>query len=227
MPQIFTSQIFQSALHKYSLKILILILGSVLCSETAAAKPNGTWLSKPQIWYHTSTDTLDQELAQIRAEQYEVVFLDFRNVTDTIQQQVSQQAREQGLTPVVWIQTPQYRSLTVQQLINEARHGDGIQIDDHFFTHYSLEDFYRLRKQYTKRIYCSIQPFQAKKVPPTGCNELDVQCYVPNTIKDCLKLVDRLQAVASLSSNNTLSYLRQLNGRPFNVFLWPNSDKQY
>jgi hypothetical protein len=205
-----------------SLQLLLIAIGWGLLPSLAEAVPNGTWLSKPQIWYYTSTNTLDQALARIRAQQYRIVFLDYRNVSDADQRQVSQKVRQQGLVPVVWIQTPQYRSLTVPQLVYESRNGDGIQIDDHFFTHYSQADFYALRSQYTKRIYCSIQPFQADKLPPTGCNELDVQCYVPESLKTCLKLVDRLQAVASLSLDDTFRYRQSLEGRPFNVFLWPS-----
>lgn len=204
--------------------VLSTVMGGFLVPQLANAKPHGTWLSKPQIWYYSSTNTLDQALAQIKAQKYKLLFLDYRNVEDAVQQEVSQKAREQGLVPIVWVQTPQYRSLTVQQLVHEARHGDGIQVDDHFFSHYSLEEFYALRSLYTKRIYCSIQPFQAAKVPPTGCNELDVQCYTPASLGRCLKLADRLKAVTSLSSTNTLRYRQRLRGRPFNVFLWPNSN---
>ncbi len=212
-----------AVLRQFSLTLLSMaVLGGGMV-PVAGAIPNGTWLSKPQIWYHSSTNTLDRTLAQIRAQQYKIVFLDYRNVPDAAQRQVSQKVRQQGLMPVVWVQTPQFRSLTVQQLVYEARHGDGIQIDDHFFTHYSHADFYKLRSLYTKRIYCSIQPFQAAKIPPTGCNELDVQCYVPDSLETCLKLVDQLQAVTSLSAEDTFQKRQQLNGRPFNVFLWPNS----
>jgi hypothetical protein len=211
-------------LHQCLLHAFVAAAGLGLTSSVVGAFPNGTWLSKPQILYHSSTNTLDQALAQIKAQQYKVVFLDFRNVTDAVQQQVSQKVRQQGLVPVVWIQTPQYRSLTVQQLVYEARNGDGIQIDDHFFTNYSQTDFYALRSLYTKRIYCSIQPFQAAVLPPTGCNELDIQCYAPKSLKTCLQLVDRLKAVTSLSSADTFKYRQTLNGRPFNVFLWPSSN---
>ncbi|MGB7416888.1 MAG: hypothetical protein WA902_22020, partial [Thermosynechococcaceae cyanobacterium] len=146
-----------ASLTKPSLQLLLVAMGWGLFPSLAKAVPNGTWLSKPQIWYYTSTNTLDQALAGIRAQQYRVVFLDYRNVSDADQRNVSQKVRQQGLVPVVWIQTPQYRSLTVQQLVYESRNGDGIQIDDHFFTHYSQADFYALRSQYTKPIYCSIQ----------------------------------------------------------------------
>lgn len=202
-----------------------LIAASLGTAEVACALPNGTWLSQPQIWFHSSTNTLDQVMQTIRAEQYRVVFLDYRKVSDSVQQQVSQSARRQNLIPVVWVQSPQYRSLTVQQLMYEARHGDGIQVDDHFFTHYSLSDFYALRSQYGKSIFCSIQPFQAGLVPPTGCNQLDVQCYTTNRFQDCLKLADRLKAVVSLSSTDTLRHMQRLGGRSFNVFLWPNSNQ--
>ncbi len=78
---------------------------------------------------------------------------------------------------MVLVQSPQYRSLRIEDLVHEARHGDGIQLDDHFFANYSQADFYLLRQLYTKPIFCSIQPFQARLVPTAGCNQLDEQCY--------------------------------------------------
>jgi hypothetical protein len=196
-----------------------------LTASIANALPYGTWLSKPQIMFHLSNGTLGPALQRMRAQQYRVVFLDFRNVSALDQQKVAQAARQSQLMPVTWIQSPQLRSLSVQQLVDEGRYTDGIQVDDHYFTHYSLSDFYALRSQYTKQIFCSIQPFQAASVPPTGCNQIDVQCYSPVKFKQCVGLADRLRAVPSLSAQNTMGYREQMGERSFNVFLWPHSDE--
>jgi hypothetical protein len=197
----------------------------VLWPGLAMAVPNGTWLSQPQIRFHWSTNTLDQVMADIQAQNYKVVFLDFRNVPDALQQQTAQTARQQGLIPVVWIQSPQYRSLTVASLIHEARHGDGLQVDDHFFAHYSGSQFQSLGFQYKKPIFCSIQPFQAALVPEGRCNQLDVQCYTTQNFRSCIALADRLNAVVSLSDSDTFRYREQLGVRRFNVFLWPYSQR--
>jgi hypothetical protein len=159
-------------------------------------------------------------MARIRDSNYRVVFLDVRRVSDPMQREAAQAARRQGLLPVVWVQSPEYRGLRIDELVQEARHGDGIQVDDHFFAHYTLKDFYLLRRMYTKPIFCSIQPFQARLVPTAGCNQIDVQCYTAQQFQQCLKVADRLGAVVSLSSENTLRYRRQLGDRPFNTFLW-------
>ncbi|KAI9133888.1 hypothetical protein [Acaryochloris sp. CCMEE 5410] len=196
-----------------------------LAPQAAQAAPSGTWLSQPQIRYHVSSNTLNQAMAKIKQQKYKVVFLDFRNVSDEVQQQVSQVARQHQLKPVVWIQSPQLRSLTVSQLVHEARHTDGLQVDDHYFTHYSQKDFFKLRRAYTKTIYCSIQPFQAKQLPSGGCNQVDVQCYTPSSLANCMKLADRLNAVTSLSAQNTYQHRQKLAGRRFNVFLWPYSNQ--
>lgn len=196
-----------------------------LVPHVAQAKPTGTWLSQPQIRYHVSSNTLDQAMAKIKQQHYKVVFLDFRNVSDEVQQKVSQAARQHQLKPVVWIQSPQLRSLTVSQLVHEARHTDGLQVDDHYFTHYSHKEFFKLRRAYTKTIYCSIQPFQAKQLPSGGCNQVDVQCYTPSSLSNCMKLADRLKAVTSLSAENTYEHRQKLDGRRFNVFLWPYSNQ--
>jgi hypothetical protein len=164
-------------------------------------------------------------MRDIQRENYKVIFLDFRGVPDGVQQEVSQRAREQNLIPVVWIQSPQYRSLTVAEIIHEARHGDGVQVDDHFFTHYSQRAFQSLRFQYKKPIFCSIQPFQSALVPENGCNQLDVQCYTSSNFSSCQKLADRLKAVLSLSDKDTFRYRDQLGVRRFNVFLWPYSQR--
>lgn len=203
------------------------MMAALLLAESAlgSAVPNGTWLSQPQIWFHASTQTLDKAMAQIRAQQYQVVFLDYRNVPEAVQAAVRQAARKQGLIPVVWVQAPQYRSLSVPQIIHEARYADGIQVDDHFFAHYSLQDFYQLRALYSKPIFCSIQPFQAALVPPTGCNQLDVQCYSSRGWRECINLAQRLGAVVSLSAQETFGDVDQLNGQRFNVFLWPDSER--
>jgi hypothetical protein len=185
-----------------------------------AAAPNGTWLSQPQIWFYNHRQALTQVMARIRAERYRVVFLDYRKVSDPVQRKVAGEARRHGLIPVVWVQSPQYRSMSVQDLVHEARHGDGIQVDDHFFANYSLMDFYRLRRLYAKPIFCSIQPFQAALLPAGGCNQLDVQCYTTQNFQRCIELADRLGAVVSLSSRNTLGYRSTLGGRLFNTFLW-------
>jgi hypothetical protein len=193
----------------------------VLAPEVLGAVPNGTWLSKPQIWYYTTTHQLEQIFTKMRFQQYKVVFLDYRKVSEQMQQQVSTEVRRQGLTPVVWVQTPYYRSLSIPELAYEARYGDGIQVDDHFFSHYTLREFYALRRLYTKPIYCSIQPSQVKLAPPGGCNQIDVQCYASNGFESCVKLAEQLGAVVSLSTSETLGYHEQLGDRRFNMFLWP------
>ena len=192
-----------------------------------AGVPNGTWLSQPQIRFHSSTNTLSHVMRDIQQQNYKVVFLDFRGVSDEVQQRVSQEAREQKLIPVVWVQSPQYRSLTVADLIHEARHADGIQVDDHFFANYSQNDFQSLSFQYNKQIFCSIQPFQAKLVSKVRCNQLDVQCYTSNNFRNCLALADRLKAVVSLFDPKTFRYRKELGKRRFNVFLWPYSQRSW
>jgi hypothetical protein len=193
-----------------------------LAPAVAAAAPNGTWLSQPQIWFYSSNGSLPRVMARIRAEGYRVVFLDYRKVADSVQREVAQEARRQGVVPVVWVQSPQYRRMGVADLVHEARHGDGIQVDDHFFANYNPAAFYQLRHVYSKPIYCSIQPFQAGLVPSVGCNQLDVQCYTAQTFQTCLKLADRLGAVVSLSTQNTLGHRTGLGPRLFNSFLWPD-----
>jgi hypothetical protein len=188
----------------------------------AAAAPNGTWLSQPQIWFYSSRGLLHPLMARIRAEGYRVVFLDYRKVADGVQRQVAEAARRHGLLPVVWVQSPQYRRMGVADLVHAARHGDGIQVDDHFFAHYSPAAFQHLRQVYTRPIFCSIQPFQVGVLPRTGCNQLDVQCYTAQTFPGCVKLADRLGAVVSLSTANTLGHRAGLGGRAFNSFLWPD-----
>lgn len=197
--------------------------GLLLPGLAFAGVPNGTWLSQPQIRFYSSNNTLSQMMKDIQRKNYKVVFLDFRGVSDEVQQQVSKKAREQGLIPVVWIQSPQYRSLTIAELIHEARHGDGIQVDDHFFAHYSQRDFDSLSLEYKKPIFCSIQPFQAALVREGRCNQIDIQCYTSNNFKGCLTLADRLKAVVSLSDQDTFKYREQLGVRRFNIFLWPYS----
>lgn len=194
-----------------------------LLPAVANARPNGTWLSKPQIWFHTSNNTLDAVMSRMRAQRYKYVFLDVRNVSDEDQRLVTQKIRQYDLVPIVWVQSPQLRSMSVQDLIYEARHADGIQVDDHYFSHYSRYDFSRLRSAYRKPIFCSIQPFQSKVLPTQGCNQIDVQCYTPQTFQRCLGLADRLKAVTSLSTKNTLKYQYKMGGRSYNVFLWPHS----
>ncbi|MCP9850819.1 hypothetical protein KBY88_13530 [Cyanobium sp. Morenito 9A2] len=191
-----------------------------LSAAAAQAAPNGTWLSQPQIWYYATTHSLNGTMAEIRDSGFKVVFLDVRRVSDRMQREAAQAARREGLVPVVWVQSPQYRALQIADLVHEARHGDGIQVDDHFFANYSLEDFYLLRQLYPKPIFCSIQPFQVGLVPRDGCNQLDVQCYSAQQFQACLKLADRLGAVVSLSTQNTLGQQQKLGGRPFNTFLW-------
>jgi hypothetical protein len=206
------------------LKVFTLLLSVVplmLAPEVVSAIPNGTWLSKPQIWYYTSTQQIQRVMTQIRLQQYKVVFLDYRKVPEPMQQKVSQEARRQGLTPVVWVQSPKYRSLSIPQLVYEARYGDGIQVDDHFFSNYTLRDFYALRRLYTKPIFCSIQPSQVTQAPSGGCNQIDVQCYASNGFQSCVKQADRLGAVVSLSTSDTLGYRDKLGERRFNTFLWP------
>ncbi|HEY9823978.1 MAG TPA: hypothetical protein V6D19_00905 [Stenomitos sp.] len=191
----------------------------------AEALPNGTWLSKPQLAFHLSNGTLNSVMDRIRMQRYRVVFLDVRNLSDLAQRQVTYTARQYQLVPIAWIQSPQFRALSVQQIMDEGRYADGIQVDDHFFSHYSRSAFYALRSQYPKYIFCSIQPFQAASAPQTGCNQRDVQCYSPIGFDKCVELADRLKAVTSLAAQSTLSYSTRMGGRAFNVFLWPHSDE--
>lgn len=202
-----------------------MVASQLLSTEVAGAAPNGTWLSQPQIWFYTSTNRLEQVLSQMRIQRYKVVFLDYRKVPEGMQQRVSQEVRRQGLTPIVWVQSPQFRSMSVTEIVQAAIYGDGLQVDDHFFTHYTLRDFYTLRRQYTKPIFCSIQPNQVSLAPPGGCNQLDVQCYASNGFQNCVKLADRLGAVVSLSVTETLGYQNTLGERRFNTFLWPSSNE--
>jgi hypothetical protein len=208
---------------KFGFSLLATVLVG-LAANAALATPNGTWLSKPQLMFHLSNGTLNLAMERIRSQQFRVVFLDFRHVSSQAQQEVAQAARNYQLLPIVWVQSPQFRSLSVQQLIAEGQYADGIQVDDHYFAHYSRTAFYQLRSQYPKLIFCSIQPFQAALLPPTGCNQQDVQCYVPGTFKQCMGLADRLKAVTSLSAENTYNYRQRMGGRSFNVFLWPYSN---
>ncbi len=202
--------------------IWVATLWGCLCPGLAiAGVPNGTWLSQPQIRFYSSTNTLGQVMKDIQSQNYKVVFLDFRGVSDEVQRRVSREAREYKLMPVVWVQSPLYRSLTVAGLIHEARPGDGIQVDDHFFAHYSEREFQSLDYQYRKPIFCSIQPFQANLVTGGRCNQLDVQCYATENFRNCIALAERLDAVVSLSEQDTFRYREQLGARPFNVFLWP------
>lgn len=213
-------------MFNYKLVLKSLLFSSFLLAtpQASQATPTGTWLSQPQIRYHVSSNTLTEAMAKIKKQNYKVVFLDYRNVSGDTQKKVSQAARENQLKPVVWIQSPQLRSLTVSQLINEAKHTDGLQVDDHYFKHYSSKDFAELRSAYDKPIYCSIQPFQSKQLPKRGCNQVDVQCYTPSTLRRCMGLADRLNAVTSLATKRTFKYRQKLGNRKFNVFLWPNSN---
>lgn len=188
----------------------VALVGIGLFPSLALAFPNGTWLSKPQLWFHISTDTLDQAFQRIKEQQYKYVFLDVRQVSEADQQRIAQVIRKYQLTSIAWVQSPQYRRLTVDQIVNEARYADGLQVDDHFFANYSPQDFNELRARYSKPIFCSIQPFQARLVPPSGCDQLDVQCYTPQQFRYCVGLADRLKAVVSLSTSNTLQYRTHL-----------------
>ncbi|MEA5473907.1 hypothetical protein VB716_06690 [Synechococcus sp. CCY9201] len=58
----------------------------------ADAAPYGTWLSQPQIWFHSTKGSLSQVMAQIRSEHYQVVILDYRKVSDSMQQEVAREA---------------------------------------------------------------------------------------------------------------------------------------
>lgn len=205
-------------------KLLIGVL--TLCPSMAlAGVPNGTWLSQPQIRFYAAQNALDQVMKDIQSQGYRLVFLDFRGVADDVQEQISQQARNHNLIPIAWVQSPQYRRLTIEQIINEARHTDGLQVDDHFFANYSARDFEYLANQYRKFIFCSIQPFQKKLVPRYGCNQIDVQCYTSPTFKQCLNLANQLNAVVSLYEKDTFRYREQIGGRNFNVFLWPYTNQ--
>ena len=227
-PMTHRSLSFFKAKKNVALASLNAAIAAVLVSlapSVAEAVPNGTWLSKPQIWFHTSNNTLDPVMARMRSQRYRYVFLDVRHVSDDVQRQVTSKIREYNMVPIVWIQSPQLRSMSVQDLIYEARYADGLQVDDHFFANYSRYQFSQLRSQYRKPIFCSIQPFQSKLVPTSGCNQVDVQCYTPQSFKSCMGLADRLKAVTSLSTKNTLKYRPQLAGRSYNVFLWPHTNE--
>ena len=214
--------------RKFSSLLTTVLFAMLFSSQFASAGvPNGTWLSQPQIRFYSSNNALDQVMREIKSQQYQLVFLDFRGISDEVQQKVAQKARSQKLIPVVWVQSPQYRSLSVAEMIQAARYGDGIQLDDHFFSHYSPQDFQTLSLQYKKFIFCSIQPFQASVVPKYGCNQLDVQCYSPQTFRSCLSLADRLNAVVSLSDKNTFRYRNDVGERRFNVFLWPYTNGRW
>ena len=129
---------------------------------------------------------------------------------------------------MVWIHLLNIVHSPVPQLIHEARHGDGIQVDDHFFyPNYTRQQFLSLSYQYNKPIFCSIQPFQSDLVSDGMCNQLDVQCYTSKGFQRCLALADRLRAVVSLFDENTLKYRSKLGGRSFNVFLWPSRQRNY
>ena len=196
------------------------LAGALMPAAAASSAPNGTWLSQPQIWFYASKGLLPQLMGRIRAQRYRLVFLDYRKVADAVQREVAAEARRHGLIPVVWVQSPQYRRMGVADLVHAARHGDGIQVDDHFFANYSQAAFHHLRQVYTKPIFCSIQPFQVGIVPRHGCNQLDVQCYTAQTFHGCVRLADQLGAVVSLSTQNTLGYQPGLGARAFNTFLW-------
>lgn len=45
-------------------------------------------LTPPQIWFYASRGQLERVMAQIRAERYRMVFLDYRQVSDAMQQEV-------------------------------------------------------------------------------------------------------------------------------------------
>lgn len=68
-------------------------------------------------------------------------------------------------------------------------------MDDHFFANYNQAAFSWLR-----------------------------QAYTPQTFHSCVKLADRLGAVVSLSTQNTLGFRFRpgLAGRSYNTFLWPD-----
>lgn len=198
----------------------------LLCPSMAlAGVPNGTWLSQPQIRFYASQNALDQVMKDIQSQGCRLVFLDFRGVADDVQEQISQQACNHNLIPIAWVQSPQYRRLTIEQIINEACHTEGLQVDDHFFANYSSRDFEYLANQYRKFIFCSIQPFQKNLVPRYGCNQIDVQCYTYPTFKQCLNLANQLNAVVSLYEKDTFRYREQIGGRNFNVFLWPYTNQ--
>jgi len=202
--------------QKLLLSAVVLWPGAAL-----AGVPNGTWLSQPQIRFYANQNALDQLMRDIQSQGFRLVFMDFRGVSEEVQQQISQEARNHRLVPITWVQSPQLRSLTIDQIIEEARHTDGLQVDDHFFANYSARDFEYLANQYKKFIFCSIQPFQKAQVPRYGCNQIDVQCYVSNNFKQCLDLANELNAVVSLYEKDTFKYRAQIGGKNFNVFLWP------
>ena len=102
--------------------IATVFLGLIPAIAEAYPRANGTWLSKPQITFHTSNNTLDPVMNRMKNQRYKYVFLDVRHVSDSVQQQVTHKIREYGMVPIVWIQSPQLRRMSVQDLIHEARY---------------------------------------------------------------------------------------------------------
>lgn len=207
------------------LQKLLIGIGLLWPGAAIAGVPNGTWLSQPQIRFYASQNAFNQVMRDIQSQGYRLVFLDFRGVSDEVQQQISQEARNHNLVPITWVQSPQHRSLTVEQIIYEARHTDGLQVDDHFFANYSPREFENLANQYRKFIFCSIQPFQKALVPRYGCNQVDVQCYASPSFKQCLNVANQLNAVVSLYEKDTFRYRSRLGNKNFNVFLWPYTNQ--
>jgi hypothetical protein len=81
------------------LKVFTLLLSVaplMLAPEVVSAIPNGTWLSKPQIWYFTSTHQIERVMTQIRLQQYKVVFLDYRKVSEQMQQKFRKKRVDRG-----------------------------------------------------------------------------------------------------------------------------------
>ncbi|WP_228015178.1 hypothetical protein [Synechocystis salina] len=153
------------------LKILQkLLIGALTFFPTIALAgvPNGTWLSQPQIRFYANRNALDQVMRDIQSQGFRLVFLDFRGVSDQVQQQISQEARNHNLIPITWVQSPQLRALTIGQIIEEARHTDGLQVDDHFFANYSARDFEYLAHQYKKFIFAVFNHFKKPRCPAMG-----------------------------------------------------------
>ena len=94
-------------------------MGLTFSAAPVQTAPNGTWLSQPQIWYYASRQSLNDVMAEIRGSDFKVVFLDVRKVSEAMQREAAQAARRQGLLPVVWVQSPQYRALGISDLVQQ------------------------------------------------------------------------------------------------------------
>ncbi len=201
--------------------VVALISASPAHAEAAAgAAPNGTWLSQPQIWFHSTRGSLGQVMAQIRREQYRFVFLDYRRVSDAMQREVAQQARAHGLIPVVWVQSPStgaWASASWSMRPAMAMASRWMTISSRTTACPTSTAAAGLHQ--TDLLQHPALPGRhhaAGGLQPARCAVLHGQ-----TFSSCVKLADRLGAVVSLSTAGTLGRRSSLGGRRFNTFLWP------